>query len=204
MMFYLDRNPQLAKFAERAEKSPLMAKFTGAVMPLKTMGEIIPHKTVPVIVMSKDGTPEIHPMGWGFTFPAVPGKTAQAFVYEASVASVREKESTKDLFVSKRCMIPASYAIVNRMVQTDVGRMPGERLIVQPEGEEIVYMAGIFRIEEGLPMFLMLTHSIDNDYDVDRIPVFIPQANVRNWLDPNMDPMKLVKAAITKCYFENL
>ncbi len=200
MTFFLADHPELTKFASKAMKSPLYPAFLQIVSPLVTSGEVIPRKTTPGIVRGKTGDPEIHPMGWGFDYPAVPGKTPAAFVYNASVEAAQTKESTKDLFMNRRCVIPASYALVRTVYRTDDGKRFGDRYIVQPEGMEIVYMAGIFRFEGKLPRFLLLTQEVDSNYE--RIPVFLAGVTVRDWIDPSKDPVKMCKYAINKCMFE--
>ena len=69
-------------------------------------------------------------------------------------------------------------------------------------------MAGLYKIEEfrGLkyPVFSILTRTPSQELAKlhDRMPVVLPGETIMDWIQPDGDPAKMVKAALTDMVFE--
>ena len=200
--FYLEDHPDMIRMIQAARGSVLQKEFLRIGHPLKDNGDVRPAMTAAATAVGKSGRAEVHPMRWGFDYPAVPGKSPHVFVSSADVHQVMEKASTRPLFEKRRCVVPASYAGVFATLPGSMPPAQGKKYIVQPRGDDMVWMAGIFRAENGLPVFLLLTQHADNGYDVDRIPVFLPKSAVRRWIDPGEDPVQVLGASLTDCIYE--
>ncbi|MBQ8162363.1 MAG: SOS response-associated peptidase family protein [Clostridia bacterium] len=205
MTYFLEPHPILDHFTQTAKASPLMARFIQVAKPLKEKGEISPGATVPVTCMNRQKEAKIFPMSWGFHFDPVPGKTPGAFVSEADALKAAEKESTRELYRSHRCIIPASYIVRASLIPLPNGSyQTGDRYVVQPTGEDVCYLAGIYRLEKDLPVFLLLTQKDSNEYGIPTLPVFIPQAYVRKWISPEEEPDYFVNHSLNSFVFEKV
>lgn len=83
-----------------------------------------------------------------------------------------------------------------------------EKYVIQPEGAEITYLAGLYRFEEHrgiqVPMFTVITRAavgtVSNIHD--RMPLILSKDNLNEWIHPNGDPYKIAKMALTKMIME--
>ena len=63
-----------------------------------------------------------------------------------------------------------------------------------------MYMAGIYRMESGRPVFAILTRGpADNiSFIHNRMPVILPSEAVRDWINPDCDSEKILRYAVTE------
>ena len=83
-----------------------------------------------------------------------------------------------------------------------------EKYVIQPEGAEITYLAGLYRFEEHrgvqVPMFAVITReSVEPVSSIhDRMPLILGKDSLSEWIPPNGDPDKIAKTALTKMVME--
>ena len=154
---------------------------------LKTSGEIFPTDLVPVIANSRNMEPTPFAMKWGFRLPNNNRPIINARSEDAS-----GKPLFKDGMLQRRCLVPASgYYEWEKRGKEKV------KYAIKPTGEGVVYMAGIYRVEEGQPMFTILTREVAPGiaFIHDRMPVILPEAARRDWLNPQYRADEVIRAA---------
>ena len=93
---------------------------------------------------------------------------------------------------NRRCVIPASYYFEWEHLKTDSGKKKtGEKFRIQPEGNSIVFFAGLYRVEEikgvKVPVFTILTTEAAKEvrFIHDRMPVMLAEDDVDRWVRMN-------------------
>ena len=68
----------------------------------------------------------------------------------------------------------------------------------------MTWLAGLYRIENGLPVFVVLTREPAEElrFIHDRMPLILPEQLVDEWIRPGAKPEELVKEALTDMIFE--
>ena len=80
--------------------------------------------------------------------------------------------------------------------------------VVQPEGAEITYLAGLYRFEEHrgvqIPVFAVLTRESVAPVSIihNRMPVILGRENLREWIRPDGDPGSVTSKALTNMVIE--
>ena len=199
--YYIERdNEDLAQLGDIAGDTPLRAQFMHRVpKPLVTYGEVRPSDIVPVIATSKKGNKRCYPMQWGFNMqgrPLLPNARS-------------ETAATKPLFEgawkSHRCAIPASwYFEWEHLTRPDGTKETGEKYLIQPKGDEITWFCGLYRFEETLPHFVILTRAptAEIGFIHDRMPLMLRGKDINEWISPDADPKDLAARAVTDLHFE--
>ena len=197
--YYADHDEKLRAIAAEAGKSPLAYKFMLAATPLMTSGEIRPTNVVPVIAPGKDGQRAVFPMKWGF---AIPGRS---LVFNARVETAAEKPTFREAWTRHRCIVPASwYYEWEHLVASDGRKKTGERFLIQPRDSQLTWLCGLYRIEEGLPVFTILTREPSEELRRihDRMPLILPEEKIVDWITPGSRPEEVMRAALTEMYTE--
>lgn len=109
--------------------------------------------------------PSAFVMKWGYSLPD--GKV----VFNARSESASSRPMFQDGIVQRRCLVPAAYYFE----WEKRGREKIKYAIGQNE-RGILYMAGIYRLEKGVPVFTILTRSPADSiaFIHDRMPVILP------------------------------
>jgi len=154
---------------------------------VKTAGEIFPADVVPIIASSQKLASTVFPMKWGYSM--LGGK----LVFNARSESAAEKPMFKDGMAQRRCAVPAS----NYFEWEHSGREK-TKYAIKPSGSTVMYMAGIYRIEQGKPVFSILTREPAERirFIHDRMPVVIPRELIRDWINPKYTAEDLLQNAI--------
>ena len=155
-------------------------------------GEIAPGDLAPVIAPNRLRSPAAFAMRWGYRLPD--GK----LVFNARSETALEKPLFRDGMLNRRCLAPASsyFEWENR------GREK-VRYSIHPAGQRITYLAGVYRLEDGVPAFAILTREPAESiaFIHDRMPVILPESARSAWLDARSDPRDVLKAALTDVRF---
>jgi putative SOS response-associated peptidase YedK len=194
--YWFDESPELRPFVEEMNRSPLVEKYvkTG---PITTQGEVRPTNVVPVIASNKRGQKAVYPMKWGFS-----GRT---LLVNARSETASTKPTFSDAWKSHRCIVPASYYFEwEHLISNDGKKKTGPKYLIQPKDSAVTWMCGLYRIEEGLPVFVILTRAPGEEirFIHDRMPLILPEQYVGEWIKPETRPEELVKEAQTEMYFE--
>ena len=167
--YWFDESPELRPFVEEMNRSPLVEKFviTG---PITTQGEVRPTNVVPVIASNKRGQKAVYPMKWGFS-----GRT---LLVNARSETASTKPTFSDAWKSHRCIVPASYYFEwEHLISNDGKKKTGPKYLIQPKDSAVTWMCGLYRIEEGLPVFVILTRAPGEEirFIHDRMPLILPE-----------------------------
>lgn len=169
---YEDFRVLLSRIRERYDKTPELA--------LMKLGEVFPSDVVPVVTQQ---TPAL--MRWGFASPGL-----SRMIINARLESADEKPMFRGLFRSRRCLVPASHYFEWKKDKAEKRKYAiGLR---RP-----IYMAGLYRVEEGLPvpLFVILTRpaAADIEFIHERMPVLVPEQERENWLYGRTDARELLE-----------
>ncbi len=161
--------------------SEIQQKLAGTET-LKT-GEIIPTDLAPVLV-SREGIPMAEPMRWGFRRWDDGG-----VVINARAETAARKQMFRASLFTRRLVVPSTGFLEWR--RTD-GRRGKEKYWIRRPGENMLYMAGLYRYYDGPdgapePRFVILTTGANGELAGihDRMPVILDANELKAWLDGN-------------------
>lgn len=204
--FFIDiSDKELQEVVSAAEHSALADRFLRAGNPLRTSGEIRPTDIAPVIATAKAGRPTVFPMKWGFHIAGLHNANTISTVLNARSETASVKRTFRDSWKQHRCIIPASYYFEWEHLTSPAGRKKaGQKYAIQPKGSTLTWLAGLYRMEDGLPHFVVLTRPPAKEITFihDRMPVIFPQAAIYNWIDPNMDPDQIIRHALNDMIYD--
>ncbi|SCZ81297.1 SOS response-associated peptidase [Pseudobutyrivibrio xylanivorans] len=192
---------ELREIMEVAEHSPLTMKFIDThARPLVTDGEVRPTDIVPVIAPNSKGVKSVFPMQWGFM-----ARDNKRTLFNARVETAGEKPTFKDAWQSHRCIIPAAYYYEWEHLKNPDGKVQtGDKYAIQPTGSTTTWLCGLYRIEEGYPVFVILTQEPTEELGKihDRMPVMLPKDKIEQWINPASNPRDLISQALTDMVIE--
>lgn len=140
-------------------------------------------------------------MKWGLR---IPGKS---LLVNARTETASQKPTFSESWQQHRCVIPASWYYEWEHLTGNSGQTKvGAKYMIQPCGSSMTWLAGIYRIEDGLPVFTVLTRepSAELRRIHDRMPLILPGKLIDEWIRPDADPDELVKYAETELYAEKV
>lgn len=180
-------------FIDGGAMEALWREIVGALNPhaaanrVKTSGEIFPTDTVPVIANSHALTPSVFAMSWGYTLPD--GKR----IINARSETAADKPLFRDGMARRRCVVPASHYF-----EWERSGGAKTKYAIRPEVDGVLWMAGLYRIENGRPAFVVLTRDVAKSiaFIHSRMPVILPAEKVFDWLDPQCSAKDLLRDAV--------
>ena len=193
--FYIEpETEEIREYLEEAKRSRLGDRFMRAGSQVLTSGEIRPTNVVPVIASGRDRKIGAFPMRWGFLVPG------GSLVVNARTETAASKPTFRDAWKSHRCIIPASWYYEWEHTKTPAGKVKtGDKYAIQPRGEKMTWLCGLYRMEEGFPVFAVLTKE-PTEYLKgihDRMPLILPKDMIREWIRPDSRPEDLLKYAVS-------
>lgn len=200
--FYIEpKTDELMEILEEVQRSRLSTKFIHAGSAILTSGEIKPTNVVPVIASGKDGSRSVFPMKWGFQIEGRP------VLVNARIESAAQRPTFKESWERHRCVIPASWYYEWAHLVSNTGREKiGNKYMIQPKGSRMTWLAGLYRIENGLPVFTVLTREPPDSLKKihDRMPLIFPKDCVEAWISPLTKPAELISHSITEMIVERV
>ena len=157
------------------------------VEPVKTSGEIFPADVVPVIASNRNMVPTAFAMQWGYTLPD--GRR----IINARSETAETRPMFKDGMRQRRCAVPATnYFEWERAGKTKT------KYAIRPTDGALFYMAGIYRIESGRPVFSILTREPAESiaFIHNRMPVILPRDLVKDWTNPQYRAGEILNHAV--------
>jgi len=141
-------------------------------------GEIRPADRAPVVAGNRQHIPTPFLMRWGYTLPG--GR----LVFNTRSETAAQRPLFADGVNQRRCLIPAAHYY--EWEQRGRERI---RYAIRPEGQRMLWLAGIYRFEDDMPVFSVLTRSPSEEiaFIHDRMPVILPPQAARDWLAPDGD-----------------
>ena len=201
MYYHLDPTPQLRQILDKAYRSHLANRMLERLgQPLKKDGDIKSQDIAPVIATSNKSKLTYFPMVWGYSMPEDPKTRRSEPLLQARMETVASSTAWKENYERRRCVVPASYFFIG----SSAGR---DTYLVQPAGSHTTLFAGIYRMENDFPRFILLTRPASPEIkDIcDRMPVILPKDAVKEWIDPGEKHVKeIIGQAITDVIVEKV
>ena len=155
-------------------------------------GEVFPGDVAAVLASNRKLEPQAFGMKWGYQLPD--GK----LIFNARSETAAQKAMFADGMRQRRCLVPAdSYYEWQK---------PGQGKQKYDIGPAVVngfFLAGIYRIEQGMPVFSILTKEpVDSIAFIhNRMPVILPNDAMKDWLNPRFDGLEILKASLGNMQF---
>ena len=198
--FYVETDAdEIRNIVSDVQSSQLSDKFNHAGYAVLTSGEIRPTNVVPVIAPGKNGKRAAFPMRWGFQIPN------RSLVVNARVETAAEKPTFKEAWEKHRCIIPASwYFEWEHLIGNASQKKTGDKYMIQPRGSTMTWLAGLYRIEDGLPVFTVLTKEPTEELRRihDRMPLIFPKNLIDDWIRPDTKPEQILPYALNEMIAE--
>jgi len=198
--YYIEKDdPEIRDVLTAVNRSPLADRFLRAGDAVLTDGEIHPTAVVPTVASSRDGRPCVFPMKWGFTIPGIRP------VFNARVETASVRSSFREAWEGHRCAIPASWYFEWKHVPSASGRTRvTDKYAIQPAGGAAAWLCGLYRLENSLPHFVVLTREPTEALREihDRMPLILPAKYVHDWINPLAAPEKMLDLAVTDLVME--
>lgn len=149
-------------------------------------GDVFPGDVAAVIASNRSLKPQAFAMEWGYKLPD--GKR----VFNARSESAASKVMFADGMKQRRCLIPAAFYY--EWQKTPHSRV---KYAIAPKESKGFFLAGIYLIEDGVPVFSVLTKAPADAiaFIHDRMPVILPQEVMLDWLNPRYHGEEILKAA---------
>ena len=193
--YWVDETPRMMSIAEEMYRSGLVNRWR-TTNKITVSGEIRPTDVVPVIAPNRSGERAVFPMKWGFT--------GKSLLMNARVETAAEKPMFRDAWAGHRCLVPASYYFEWEHLPGKNGRTrTGDKYRIRPKDSEMTWLCGLYRIEEGLPVFVVLTREPGEGIRFlhKRMPLILPEEVAGEWIRPDTKPESLLPAALTDMEF---
>ena len=194
--YWTEESPEIREIVEEMLRSPLVRKWQKSCA-VKSYGEMRPADVVPVIAPNRSGERAVYPMRWGFR--------EKSLLMNARSETAAIKPLFRDAWARHRCAVPASWYFEWEHLKTPDGQQTtGARYLIQPKGCRVTWLAGLYRIEDGLPVFTVLTRPASEDIRFlhERMPLILPQKQVGEWIRPGARPEELLAFSLTEMYCE--
>lgn len=154
-------------------------------------GEIRPADNAPVLARSRKNESAPFLMRWGYSLGG-------RLVINARSETAASSPLFADGMKNRRCLIPAGHYY-------EWERRGRERIryAIRPEGQQMLYLAGVYRFEGVQPVFSVLTRAPSEEiaFIHDRMPVILPGALAADWLSPASDAASLLAMAQTSMMY---
>ena len=194
--YYVDSVPETGPYLTALNRSPLRNAMQELLeKTLIEKGEVRPSDLAMVIAPDKSLTPTVYPMRWGFSSPR-----SSRLLINCRVETAGSKPLWKESWERRRCVIPASYYFEwEHLLSPSGAKKTGDKYAIQPAGQHVTWLAGLYRIEEGYPHFTVLTRAPSPELARihDRMPVILPSDAIRTWISPasSAETVKQIAAA---------
>ena len=196
--YWTEESPELRPIVEEMNRSPLIKRWQDQGK-VKSYGEICPTDVVPVIAPDRFGKRKVYPMKWGYS--------GRSLLMNARSETAAEKPTFRDDWARHRCIVPASwYFEWEHCVGSDGKMRTGDKYRIHPKEAAMTWLCGLYRIENGLPVFVVLTREPGEKLRFlhDRMPLIMPEEMVPEWIRPDRRPEELLTCALTEMSFEKV
>lgn len=156
-------------------------------------GDVFPGDMAAVVASNRQLQPQPFAMEWGYHLSD--GKR----IINARSETASQKAMFVDGIRQRRCLIPAQHYY--EWEKADGRKV---KYAIEPEGSEGCFLAGIYRMEAGKPVFTILTRSAAEGiaFIHERMPVILPNEAAEDWLNPKYHGSDILKAAMTQMKFK--
>ena len=190
----------LEQYGDAANHTSLRERFLHtSSKKLITQGEVRPADLAPVLATSRGGEKAVFPMLWGFNVQN------RSLLPNARSETAASKPLFQEAWKAHRCVIPASwYYEWEHFVRPNGKKETGEKYLIQPKGDRVTWLCGLYRFEEDLPHFVILTKAPSEQiaFIHDRMPLMLREKDIDEWISPDTKPEEVVYRAVTDLHFE--
>ena len=187
--YLIELSPELRPIIEEAKRSNLSKNMEDRLgRTLVIQGEVRPTNMVPVIAPDQKGEQKVFPMVWGFRLPGLRSPIVNARSETASM-----KPAFQESWQRRRCLIPASCYFEWEHIKKGNRLVPGDKYAIRTPGQEVTWLAGLYRIEsldDGFlyPAFTVLTRTPSGELAGihNRMPVVLAPEMIRTWIRPSI------------------
>lgn len=158
-------------------------------------GDVNPGDVAAAIASNRKLEPQAFGMKWGYRLPD--GK----LIFNARSETAAQKAMFADGMRQRRCLIPADcYYEWQKVGQ---GK---QKYQIAPTDANGFFLAGIYRIEQGIPVFSVLTKEpVESIAFVhNRMPVILPEEIILDWLNPKYHGQEVLNAALQDMSFSRV
>lgn len=152
------------------------------------VGEVTPASPVAALALGKTGAEGAFPMLWGYHRPEGKG-----LLINTRSETALQKPMFRDSMLHRRCLLPLSWYF--EWERRDRQKI---KYAIRPRGAGLLYLAGIYRFEEGqpLPVCSVLTQDAAPEiaFIHPRMPVIFSEENRKDWLRRDADPARVLAA----------
>ena len=188
-------NPELRELVKEMNRSVLAGGFKNSTdEKLTAEGEIFPSAVVPVTAMNRIGEERVFPMKWGFS-------QGGKLLINARVETAAKKPTFREAWENHRCIICASWYYE---WEHDEKKRPTQKYFLRTDNTGLIRLAGLYRMEDGLPAFVILTRPASRNliWMHDRMPLLLPPDAAKEWIRPTSDPEAVAKQCITNIIWQ--
>ena len=156
-------------------------------------GDVFPGDVAAVVASNRHLELQPFAMEWGYHLSD--GKQ----IINARSETAAQKAMFADGIRQRRCLIPAQHYY-------EWEKKDGKKVkyAIEPRGADGFFLAGIYRIEVGKPVFTVLTRDAAENITFihERMPVILPNSAATDWLNPKYHGEDILKAAMTQMKYE--
>ena len=130
---------------------------------------------------------------------------ARILLMNARTETAGQKPSFRESWRRRRCIVPASWYFEWEHLKRNDGQTgTGEKYMLQPKNSGMTWLCGLYRIENGLPEFVILTREPGDEirFIHDRMPLILPERCIDDWIRPGTRPEDLLPEALTEMVYE--
>lgn len=156
-------------------------------------GEVSPGDLAAVIASNRRLEPTPFGMHWGYHLPS--GK----LVFNTRSETASQKPMFADGISQRRCLIPANF-----YYEWQRGENSKTKYAIAPKDANGILLAGIYRMEGLNPVFSILTREPDDSvaFIHPRMPVILPEAAMKDWLNPKYSGEEIIHAALGEMQYQ--
>jgi len=164
-------------------------------MPAGTLlkrGEVCPTDIAPVLANNRSMNIKPFAMKWGYTLSN--GK----LLINTRSETASQKPLFQDGITQRRCLVPA--ANYYEWEKREWGKI---KYAIKPASSDVMYMAGIYRLENGNPVFSILTRDPADSiaFIHNRMPVMLHKDILADWLNPRYKADEVLHTAVQDLSF---
>ena len=156
-------------------------------------GDVFPGDVAAVVASNRHLEPQPFAMEWGYHLSD--GKR----IINARSETAAQKAMFKDGMRQRRCLIPAAH-----YYEWEKAEGKKVKYAIEPKNSDGFYLAGIYRIEAGKPVFTILTSAAAEGISFihERMPVILPSEATTDWLNPRYHGNDILRAALTEMEYK--
>lgn len=149
-------------------------------------GDVFPGDVAAVVASNRHLEPQPFAMEWGYHLSD--GKR----IINARSETAAQKAMFADGIRQRRCLIPAQHYY--EWEKADGRKV---KYAIEPKDSNGFFLAGVYRLEAGKPVFTVLTRSAAEGiaFIHERMPVILPNEATSDWLNPKYHGEDILKAA---------